>query len=145
MLEHYITATRVFWSHLLLTCTSLSSTLMYLSRQTIYSDCAPYAAGILHLMRCAQWQLRQSSPSTINWTNCPFSTYIVVGFFAHKLRKGCTPPLLTKYTRDSWVMELLRHMKGMCAQSVCSICGQFRVALLQVMSSVCQNNSSALN
>ena len=101
-----------FVTILLLTYTSLSPTLMYLSRQTIYSDCAPYAAGILHLMRCAQWQLRRNSISKINWTNCPFSTYIiVVGIFQHKLSKGCTPPLLTKYTGDSWVMELLRHKK----------------------------------
>ena len=92
-------------------CASLSSTLMSLSRQTIYSDCAPNAAGILHLMRCAQRKLRRNSSFTINWTTGPFLTYIIVGFFPHKLRKGCTPPLLTKYTGDSWVMELLRHTK----------------------------------
>ena len=62
-------------------------------------------------MRCAQWQLRRNSPSKINWTYCPFSTYIVVGFFPHKLRKGC------KYTGDLWVMELLKRTKYIYTQT----------------------------
>ena len=48
-------------------------------------------------------------------------------FFPNKLRKGCTSPLLTKYTGDSWVMELLRHTKWICptvtGRRACTACG----------------------
>ena len=57
MLGHYITATRIFFHTFI---ANMYQVVFYTDVviQTIYSDCAPHAAGILHLMRCAQWQLR---------------------------------------------------------------------------------------
>ena len=88
VLEHYITATRFFGHSFIANMYQF----VFYTDDIIYSDCAPYTAGILHVMWCAQWLLRRNSPSKINWTECPFSTYIVVVFFPHEIRMGCARP-----------------------------------------------------